>query len=430
MARPRQNRTGRPGRPQAPPPILRRRVTEPFEGADLLEEVRREQGALALWQGLRDVLLWAFAPADARREGLFSAQAGRTGAQLEAGLQLDPELVVPLHELSAVCTDPAAARPERLAVACRAISRWAEARSFPRAALAYAYAAAVVAPGSAEDSYRVGLLARREADYARAEAWFRRSIGLARRSKEARPHALALVGLGNLFMQRGDYPRAENAHRRALRMARRHGVREVKGMALHDLCVLAYESNQMEKAERYAYGALRAYGPEHPRLSMLAHDVAVFWLLQGKFDRALDAFKAVHRVIRDPAEQLWTLGTIAHAAGGAGRRDEFTSAWIQAWRIIDSQPATHGTGPALLNLAFGSAYLQDWERVEMAASHAVATAVRWGESRVRMEAEVLLESARNRSMPLEASNLYPPRDGEFGDVLATRLLEALHSMRA
>lgn len=430
MARQRQSRTSRPGRPQAPPPILRRRASEPFEGADLLEEVRREQGALALWQALRDVLLWACAPPEARRDGLFAAEACRTGARLEAGVRMEPELVVPLHELSAVCTDPAAARPERLAGACRAVSRWAEARGLPRTALAYAYAAAVVSPGSADDAYRVGLLARREADNSRAEAWFRRAIGLARRSQEARAHALALVGLGNLFLQRGDYPRAENAHRRALRLARRHGVREVRAMALHDLHVIAFETDQFERAERYAYQAFRAYGPNHPRLPMLAHDVAGFWLMQGKFDRALEAFQAVLRLSTRQGEQLWVLGNVARAAGGAGRKEAFTNAWVQAWRMIDSQPVSVSTGPALLNMAHGAALLGDWERVEMASSLAVATAVRRQEGRVRVEAEILLEASRNRSMPDSGEvSFYPPREGDIGEALAVRIVEAMESMR-
>lgn len=428
MARQRQNRTGRPGRPQTPPPILRRRATEPFEGSDLLDEVRREDGALALWQALRDVLLWAFASPGERRDGLFAAGAGETEARLEEDGALGPEVGGPLRELSTVCTCPAGADPERLAEACRRISRWAEGRALPRSALAFAYAAAVISPGSADDAYRVGLLARREADYGRAEAWFRRALGLARRSKEGRSHALALVGLGNLFVQRGDYRRGEGAHRQALRIARSHGVREVRAMALHDLHVIAFETGQLEKAERYAYQAFRAYGAGHPRLPVLAHDVAGFWMLQGSFDRALQALLAVLRLMKNRGEHLQVLGNVVRAAGGARRLDTFTSAWTQAWRIIDSQPATQGTSAALLNMAYGSAHLEDWERVEMAASLAVAIATRRQQGKIRDEAELLLGAARTRSMP-ETGFLYPPREGDVGEALASRLIEALDSMR-
>lgn len=429
MARPRRNRTARPGRPQAPPPILRRRASEPFEGADLLDEVRREHGALVLWQALRDVLLWAFATPDERRDGLFAADAVGTGVRLEAGVQMDAEILLAVHELSAVCISPATVRPELLVDSCQRISRWAEGKALRGAALAYAYAAAVIAPGAPEHALRVGVLARKGGDYARAEAWFRRALGLARRNRDVRLQGATLLGLGNLFVRRGDYQRAEMAHRKALRLARRHGLREVRGLALHDLCVVAFETGEFEKAERYAYQACRAYRPGHPKLPALAHDVAVFWLLQGKFHHALKAFKAVLGMMKTQEEQIWVLGTIAHAAGGARRKDEFTSAWVQAWQDIDSRPASESTGPALLNLAFGAAYLEDWERVEMAASLAMSVSAQRQEGRVRTEAEMLLGMARTHAMPCGGISVsFPARDGDVGDELATWLVEALGSM--
>jgi tetratricopeptide (TPR) repeat protein len=430
MARPRRNRTGRPGRPQTPPPILRRRASEPFEGADLLDEIGREQGALALWQALRDVLLWAFAAPGERREGLFAVDAQRTAAALQEGAEMDAEISLPLHELFAVCISPGTVKPEPLVDSCQRISRWAEEKGLRRAALAYAYAAAVISPGAPEHAYRVGLLARKEADHARGEAWFRRAIGLARRNRDVPMQTTALLSLGNLFVWRGDYQRAEMALRKALRLARRHGLRELRGKALHDLCVVAFETGQFEKAERFAYQAYKAYRRGHPLLPILAHDVAAFWLLQGKFQRALDIFQAAFSLMRRQPQQLWILGTIAHAAGGAGRREDFTSAWVQAWRIIDSQLPSESTGPALLNLAYGAVHLEDWERVETASSLAIATSIRRQETRVREEAEALLQSAQRKGLTTAgAAMIYPPRGGEMGDALASQLLVALDGMR-
>lgn len=426
MARTQRNRTGRPSRAQAPPPVLRRRASEPFEGADLLDEVRGEQEGLVLWQALRDVLLWAFATPDERRDGLFAADAPGAGARLDPGAQVDPEIVPAVRELCSVCISPAGAEPEILADACQGISRWAEAEGLPRTALAYGYAAAVVSPAAPEHAFRVGLLARREADHARAEAWLRRAIGLARRSRDAAVQARALNSLGNLFVRRGDYWHAETAQRKALRLTRRHGLREVRGMVLHDLCVVAFETGRFEEAERFAYQACRAYGRGHAKLPVLAHDAAVFWLLQGKFHHALKAFRAVLGMMRTGEEQVWVLGTMAHAAGGARRREDFARAWVQAWRIIDSHPASDSTGAALLNLAFGAAYLEDWDRVELAAGLAKAVAVRRREARVETEAEMLLDLARTRAVPPGGIPAYlPAHEGEVGDALATWLEEAL-----
>jgi tetratricopeptide (TPR) repeat protein len=343
---------------------------------------------------------------------------------------MDAEISLPLHELFTVCISPGTVEPEILVDSCQRISRWAEEKGLPRTAIAYAYAAAVISPGATELAFRVGFLARKEADHARAEAWFRRAIGLARRSQDVRMQATTLISLGNLFVRRGDYQHAEMAHRKALRLARRHGLRELRGKALHDLCVVAFETGQFEKAERFAYHAYKVYRRGHPLLPVLAHDVAAFWLLQGKFQRALDTFQAAFSLMREQPQQLWILGNIAHAAGGAGRREDFTGAWVQAWRIIDSQPASGSTGPALLNLAYGAVHLEDWERVEMASSLAIATSIRRQETRVREEAEALIRAARGKSLASPGEEIiYPPRKGEIGDALASRLVEALDSMR-
>lgn len=421
MARPRRNRTGRPGRPQTPPPILRRRASEPFEGADLLDEICREQGALALWQALRDVLLWAFAAPGERREGLFATDAWRTGARLEAGVQMDPDIILPLHEISAVHADPTGAQPEVVAEACRRISRWAEGKGFRCAALAYAYCAAVVDSGSAGDAYRVGQLARRNADHSRAEAWLRRAIGVARRAEDSYLHALALVGLGNVFLDRGEYPGAERAYRKALGMARRHGLPEIRGLAFHDLFRVTYETGSRENAEAYARHAFRAYGPRHPRQLVLAHDMAVFWLARGQFQRASDVLSVMLRLVTYPPERVVVLGNIAYAAGGLGDRKAFLDAWMEAWSLIDRDQAGACASSAL-DLAAGASMLEDWERADIAASLAFATAVRGRDAKSRLAAEAMLESIRGRQTVRPRTDSSPDPEA---DRFAASLLKSI-----
>ena len=97
-----------------------------------------------------------------------------------------------------------------------------------------------------------GRLARRRAEYARAETWYRRSIALGRQSGDWATYSMAFGGLGNLYMQRGKLSTARRFHLRALRAARRHSMRGLHGSALHDLAVLASEAGRVVPVARLA----------------------------------------------------------------------------------------------------------------------------------------------------------------------------------
>lgn len=227
---------------------------------------------------MRDVLLWAAAPEEDRGTLFAEGAEQRRLAQI-----LDPAtesaLRPPLVTIAGALSREAGVTREELASACRKIARWAEEKGLPRTAISFAQAAAVTVPGNARYAYDVGLLCRENAEYPRAETWFRRAIGLARR-KDYETYALAHLGLGNLFRARAKYDAAHYLYRRALRTAIRKGFEEIRIMALHNLFSVAVEQVQIEEAERLAKEAYRAYPSDHPRLPALAHDVASFWMLQ------------------------------------------------------------------------------------------------------------------------------------------------------
>ena len=158
-------------------------------------------------------------------------------------------------------------------------------------------------------------------------------------------------------------------------------------------------------------------------LPALAHDVAYFWLENGHFARALPVFEAVLPHIARSADRVRVLADVARAAAGAAREEVFTAAWEEAMREVERPDAEEGAAQALLDLAHGAAMLRSWGKAERAATRALAAAAERNESRVRLEAEAVLDSVRRRS----AAALSPaaaPRSPR-GDALAADLVEHL-----
>jgi tetratricopeptide (TPR) repeat protein len=317
---------------------------------------------------------------------------------------------------------------EDLASTALRVSRWADGNRLPNTAISFGQAAALLLPENAEYAFLVGRLCRRSGQAGRAETWYRRALGLARRSKDSRSFARAWMGIGHLLLSRGSYVQAEKAFNRAFQRARRAGLRDVRAEALHDLFGVSVEAGRILEAEHLARRTVTAYGASHNRLPVLAHDVAGFWLAQGFFARSLLVFQAVEKHIARSSERLQVLGSIARAAGGARNWLEFARAWVDAWEIFDSDPSVECASYALLNLAYGAAYLEDWERVEISASLSRDLACKRKEEEVRAQAEHLVRLGSERKLPEEVTYSIPkdhPEVYEAADALAGVLVRKL-----
>jgi tetratricopeptide (TPR) repeat protein len=393
MTEPRPQRSSRrPARLWVVPPGLMT-YEEPFEGYRVLDEVRSATG-VTLWEFLRDADLWSTTPVESRGRlfvpGMARRRRERIGALGEAR-ELRPQLEAIGRALDGRARNPAA----QLTQACNALSRWATEAGLPYTALAFAHSAALATPDEPAPAYAVGLLARRNAEYRRAETWFRRTLGLARRTRDWNYYGLACIGLGNLNRQRGDYPSARGWYVKALRVSRRRGLWDVRPMALHDLFCVAANGGQNEEAEGWAKRAFRAYGRRHPRLVVLAHDVARFWLLSGRFDEALQLFRAVlPHITRLPERRLVT-SNMALAAAGMGDRLTFATMWSETWRLVDEFEDAERVAEALVALAQGAAALGDPDRGQLAAGYALKMAIQRSEAEQRLAAERVLESLRS-----------------------------------
>ncbi|HEX6748992.1 MAG TPA: tetratricopeptide repeat protein [Longimicrobium sp.] len=397
---------------------------EPFEGHRVLEEVSGGLG-VALWQVTRDVDLWSTTAPEGRVR-LFASGQGRRRRERMAALGTLRELRLPLETIGRALESRSRHAGAQVTRACEAVSRWAEKQGLPRTALAFAQSAALATPEQPGPAYEVGQLARRNAEYRRAETWFRRALGLARRARDWRYYGLACLGLGTVNLERGDVRAARNWFLRALRIGRRHALWDVRPQAMHDLFCIAVAHGLDDEAEGWAWRAFRAYGRRHPRLVDLASDVARFWLRHERYDEALRVFRAVLNHVDRVAEQRVVVASMARAAAGLGDRRAFAAMWSETWRLVDEHPDHDAVAQALVALAEGAAVLGDPDRGQLAATHALRVATQHDEPEHRAAAEQVLGSLRTVRMGVSTA---PPRPepGEERDVpdLAAELVDAL-----
>jgi len=386
-------RIGAASRRQRVPPALTR-GPDRLDGISILDELKGDLGVV-LWRSARNVRLWAETPLDRRGE-LFAGGAAATRREELERLDLDAELMAPMSVIVALLEAPGRAEVQRAANACRRIALWAEQRGALGTALEFSQAAALVAPDSATLAYAVGRLARRHADYDRAESWYSRAAVQGRQSKNWRAFALACSGMANLHMQRGNYPAARRGHQRCLRVTLRHGVTELLGIAYHDLFVVTAAMEPGFAADPLAAKAFRAYGPTEPRVLRLAYDVAYHWTLHGYFPGALGVATALLPHIQDPAMRALIQGLAARSAGGAARRDAFESAAAGAVEIIEQGFALEMTASTLLHLAYGAMSLGEWERASEWAGRSLQIARERREGRIALEAEAAYDAASRR----------------------------------
>lgn len=406
------------------PPALTHGDTDAFEGLSVLEEISGELG-LVLWQSVRDAMLWGRADV-AQRSALFApaADTSRIAAALAAGAPAETE--EPLKVLAAMAGQPDTAREENVALACRQLSQWAEARGLLAAALSFMQAAAVVTPGDPSCAYHVGRLARRRFQNPRAETWYRRTIALARQAGDWPTYARAFAGLGTLYVQRGNFPAARRFYERALKAAGRNSLHDIEGLALHGLFGIAVETGDADRAHELARGAFEAYGAHHEKLPTLAHDIAYFWTKQGYGDRALPVLKSLVRHCDEPALRLSVFGDIGRAAGAAGDREGFQGAWGDVAEMVAT--LTLDTAfRAWLDLAHGALSLGLWDKAEEAAQRALDGATRHGDGKTRLEAEALVDAARRHQRAEQHTPARQERVETADALLADDLVHSLSS---
>jgi tetratricopeptide (TPR) repeat protein len=411
---------------RTPPAILH--GGEAFEGAAVLDEMEGALGVL-LFQLARDVYVWATTPPE-NRAGLFEPHADEALAAVARAADADPQLETALLALVRLVGAPEAAADEQVALACQHVAHWADQNGHLETAIAFAQGAAVVMPAEAALSYAVGRLARRRAEYPRAETWYRRAIALGRQSGDWATYSMAFGGLGNLYMQRGKLATSRRFHLRALRAARRHSMRGLHGSALHDLAVLAAQADQPQEAERLGRQAFEMYGPEHPRLVFLAADVAYFWIERGRFRPALTVFQALVHHLQRREDRVMAQANLVRAAAGAGERRIFEQTWDEVWDRMSRTQNLENAATVMLELAHGAAMLGEHERAERAAERAVQVARERGEAKVLLTAEAVLDQVRRTRGVKARAPAAEPAEPETAEPAETFALDLVRTLNA
>ena len=420
-------RVRRPARLWVIPPGLMTHE-EPFEGHRVLDEVRTPLG-VTLWEFIRDVDLWATTPPESRARLFVSGLIKRRRERI-AALGAAREIREPLETICRGLDGRLRDGGKLISRACHILSRWATDQGLPRTAVAFAQSAALATPELAAPAYIVGVLARRTAEWRLSDTWFRRAMALGRRGGEWEHYGNACLGLGSLHRDRGDLAAARTWYLKALRISRRKGLWDVRAKALHDLFLITAAAELPGEAEIWARRAFRAYGPRHPRLIPLAHDVARFWLSQRHYEESLRVFRAVLSHVHRVPERRLATSHMALAAAGAGDRLTFASMWSETWRLVDEYDDTERVAETLIALAEGAKALGDPDRGSLAANHALKVAVGRGEAAYRKTAEQLLESLRTMAAgvpaPRQRAESLPDGTVEF----AVHLVECLGATSA
>jgi tetratricopeptide (TPR) repeat protein len=378
---------------------------------------------------LRDVLLWTQVPAGSR-PGLFAPEAPAERERAIRESAVDAELREPLATLERLLQSPGSVTGAEVSGACAEIAAWAERGGSLATALAFAQNAALTSPANAAAALEVARIARRMEDHARAELWYRRATGAARRSKRWRIYARSFSGLATLYQDRGNLPAAHRFHLRALRGATRGGLRPERAAALHDLFAVSVEAGRTREAERFAREAFAAYPPAHSRLPELAHDIGYFWMEQGHFQRALPVFQAVLPLVREAEKRLWVEADLARAAAGAGDYELSRSTAKRVRKRCGQEAMAAAAARALIELAHAALQTGDLAAAEEAATEALRLARQRREGRAVLMAEALLEAIAADGATSRGSNRREPRaGGPAADELATELIRTLQELQ-
>jgi len=379
-----------PARPScypAVPPVPQ--AEETVECVALLRELPGATGAL-LWGALRDLMLWI----DARvgeHGAVFAPDAARVRTELIRTHPLPDDLATPTITFALLAGEAELARPDRLRYACCRVAEWAAENAAPETRLAFVQAAARLAPWDSSLALEAGRLARDLGHSSQAETWLRRSVKLSR-NQDWETYVWGYMALGHMYWRAGNHPAALAVAQRALRKALRHRLRELRPVVLHNLFMFVSDRD-VRQAYQYAWQALRAYGPGHLRLPILAQDLASFWMDHGHYARALRVVEAVVPRLTDPTERALVVAGLSRAAAGAGRKDVYEAARTEALRILAEGAAESRKSETLVTLARADALAHEWSRAVEIATKATEISTARGEHWIRMAAEAVLAAA-------------------------------------
>ncbi|HEV7590376.1 MAG TPA: hypothetical protein VGO40_19860 [Longimicrobium sp.] len=380
---------------------------------------------LALWQVLRDVLLWSRTPADERRL-LFDPPNATIRKRLVEAADAAPLLADPLAALARLRSAPGEF-PVQVAKACQLVTDWAEHSGLLAVAVHFAEASAYADPLNPQWAVRAGYLARLAGGlemFARSEVWHSRSYIIAVQKNNLEVALRALASAGALMHAMGKHGPAWRLYWRAARKAQRSGRKRQAAVALHHSFYLAAATGHIRVAVRDANAALSNYPTHDERIPALAHDVAYLLISKQHYETALRLVDG----LGERAGGIWAMGMLygitARAAAGAGFGGSYLEASEAAFNIarINDECA----GAVYLALGEAARILRRWEEAAEHADAALAVARRRADVEVERLAAELVSQIKRREVPPPATE--PLSDAPIA-ALARRLAARLRRWR-
>jgi tetratricopeptide (TPR) repeat protein len=310
-----------------------------------------------------------------------------------------------------------------VARACHAVYAWADQRGWLEVAAHYAEAAAYVDPEHPAYAVDAGWSCRRVhvgGFLSRSATWYQRAFALSVRHRSRHDSLRSLTGYGALMQELGNLPEAKRAYLKAARRAFRTGRKRRAAVAHHYLFALTAEHGELADAVEHARRAFRLYPIHDTRLPYLAHDYAMFLLDRNHAYRpALRLAQRAFSKMEDPDTIVMVAGTLAWAAGGAQRPEQFREA---AKLAVELGPLyKEHAAAALAAVAMGAHALREWGAASRYASMALTQARQRSNSWAESTARGLL-SAVGESRPAPPEGTPDARTLEVARRLATRLV--------
>jgi len=350
---------------------------------------------LALWQVLRDVLLWVRTPME-ERGLLFDPPGTALCKRMAEASDAAPLLADPLSTLARLRRVPGE-QPLQIAAACQHVTDWAERSGLIPVALHFAEATAYVDPINPLWAVRAGYLARLVgglAMFARSEVWHARAYVIAVQKRNSEVVLRTLTSFGALMKDMGHYGRARRMFLRAARRAERDGRKRQAAVARHYSFALAAETGHTRIAVRDALEALNNYPLHDERLPALAHDVAFLLIRLNHHATALRLIDG----LGERVDGIWSMGMLygmtARAAAGAGFGGSYFEASESAAKIARIHDECAPS--VFFQLAQASRSLRRWEEATEHALAALSAARKRADKEIERVALGLLEEIERR----------------------------------
>lgn len=380
----------------------------------ILDELDYGPVGYELWQDYRLIRLYVSrplphhgtGPGDLQPPRLFHTRLPHSASErLRAAQNAAPELADSFRIFSLLRR--VAPNAGVLARACGQIADWAAEHSVMMTAVEFARAAAAVAPTDPEAANLAALMLRRIGDWKRAEQFYSRAIGLARRRRrhadlDIRRRAkieyiCGHIGIAALMYSQGvNLLQAVKHLNTAARVAADGHIGWLAAHVRHDSMLLFLEKADFAAAEEEAERAAELYPLHDKRFPYFVADFALVQVMQRRYRVAIPLLQLSIEVVAEPSIRGMISSMLARCYSGLGVGAEYERYRQWACALVSKYPelsaATH------YHLAEAARACCSWDEGEQHARRACELALLRGDGEVARHAERVLAEIQIQSV--------------------------------